>query len=107
MGGVQAVALDHTVDSDVENPFHGTSRCHMMRGSPVKTQPDPMWQTTKWLEAHVGSLGEEDIMWWLLVMLLTHGGPGPPGNLLNTSWPCRAGQPRCLLVLYVHLVPQC
>ena len=63
------------MDSNEENPFHETSRHHMMRGSPVKTCHDPMWQMTKWLEVCMGNLGEEDITWWLLVMPLTDGGP--------------------------------
>ena len=32
-----------------------------------------MWQTTKWLEASEGNLGEEDITWWPLLLLLTDG----------------------------------
>ena len=75
------MALDYKADSDEENPFHETSRHHMMRVSPVKTCPNPVWQMTKWLEACVGSLGEEDIAWWLLVMSLTDGGPGAAKEL--------------------------
>ena len=47
----------------------------------MKTCPNPMWQMTKWLEACVGSLGEEDITWWLLVTPLTDGGPGAAKEL--------------------------
>ena len=73
-GGAQATSLDYKEDSDGESPFHETSRCIMMRSSPVKTRLDPLWQMTMWLEACGESLGEEDITWWLLVMPLTDGG---------------------------------
>ena len=73
-GGVQVASLDYKEDSNGESPFHETSRCIMMRSSPLGTHLDPLWQTTMWLEACGDSLGEEDITWWLLVMLLTDGG---------------------------------
>ena len=74
MGRVQAESLDYKEDSDRESPFHETSRCIMMRSSPVGKRLDPLWQTTMWLEACGDSLGEEDITWWLLVVPLTDGG---------------------------------
>ena len=74
MGRVQAVSLNYKEDSDSESPFHETSRCILMRSSPVGTHLDPLWQTMTWLEACRDSLKEEDIMWWLLVIPLTDGG---------------------------------
>ena len=61
MGGAQAAALDNAVDSDGESPFPKTSWHHVMGSSSKKTQLDPMWQTTSWLEADIKSLGEQDI----------------------------------------------
>ena len=60
-GGAQATALDYTADSDRESPFPKISWCHVMRGSPKKAQPDPMWEATKWLEEHVEK-PEEDVL---------------------------------------------
>ena len=88
-GGVQATLLDYKEDSDGESPFHETSRCIMMRSSPVGTCLDPLWQTTTWLEACRDGLGEEDIMWWLLVMPLTDGGTAAAKELtkhLISAW---------------------
>ena len=73
-GGVQATSLDYKEDSDRESSSHETSRCIMIRSSPVRTHLDLMWQMMKWLEACRESLGEEDIAWWPLVVPLTHGG---------------------------------
>ena len=73
-GGVQAMSLDYKEDSDRGSPFHETSRCIMMKSSPVEAHLDPMWQMMMWLEACGENLGEEDITWWLLVMPLTDGG---------------------------------
>ena len=76
-GGAQAMALDYANDSDGESPFPETSRCRVMRGSPKKVQPDPMWEVTKWLEVCIETLREEDVPWWLLVALLMDvGTPG-------------------------------
>ena len=76
-GGAQAAALDHAADSDEESPFPKASWCHVMRGSPKKVQLDPMWEMTKWLEACVETLGEEDVLWWPLVApLMDAGTPG-------------------------------
>ena len=72
-GGVQATSLDLDEDTDDENSFHESSRCIMMQCSPIKKCLDPMCQTTKWLEASGGNLGEEDITWWLLLLPLTDG----------------------------------
>ena len=72
--GVQAASLDYEEDSNERSPFHETSRCIMMRSSPVRTHLDPLWQMKKWLEACEESLREEDIAWWPLVMPLTDGG---------------------------------
>ena len=61
----------------------------MMRSSPVGTCLDPLWQMTMWLEACGDSLGEEDIMWWLLVMPLTDGGTAATRELakcLISAW---------------------
>ena len=63
------MALDYVADSNEESPFH-----HVMKGSPKKAQPDPMWEVIKWLEAHVETLREEDVPWWPLVVLLTDEG---------------------------------
>ena len=68
------MSLDYKEDSNGESPFHETSRCIMMRSSPVGTHLDPLWQMTMWLEACRDSLGEEDITWWPLVVPLTDGG---------------------------------
>ena len=72
-GGVQAMSLHFDEDPDDENSFHESSRCIMMRCSPIMTCLDPMWQTTKWLEASEGNLGEGDITWWPLLLPLTDG----------------------------------
>ena len=75
-GGVQATALDFAADSNGESSFPETSQHHVMRGSP-KRGPDPMWEVTKWLDAHVEPLREEDVLWWPLVALLMNvGTPG-------------------------------
>ena len=74
MGGVQAASTDYKEDSNRESPFHETSRCIMMRSSPVGTRLDPLWQTMTWLEACRDSRVEEDIAWWPLVMPLTDWG---------------------------------
>ena len=74
MGGAM---LDYTADSNEESTFPKVSWCHVMRGSPKKVQLDPMWEMTKWLEACVETLREEDVLWWLLVALLMDAGtPG-------------------------------
>ena len=73
MGGAQAMSLDFDEDPDDENSFHESSRHIMMQCCPIKKCLDPMWQTTKWLEASEGNLGEEDITWWPLLLLLTDG----------------------------------
>ena len=85
----QAVLLDYKEDSDGESPFHETSRHIMMRSSQVGTHFDPLWQTTMWLEACGDSFGEEDIIWWLLVMPLTDGGTAATKELtkcLVSAW---------------------
>ena len=41
--------------------------------SPVERCLDPMWQTTKWLQACKESLDEEEISWWPLLLPLTDG----------------------------------
>ena len=79
-GGAQAMVLDYTADSDGESPFPETSQHHVMRGSPKKVWPDPMWEVTKWLEAHVETLKKEDVPWWLLVVpLMDVGAPDTRG----------------------------
>ena len=81
--------LDYKEDSDGKSPFHETSRCIMMRSSPVGTRLDPLWQTMMWLEACRDSLGEEDITWWPLVMPLTDGGTAATKELakcLVSAW---------------------
>ena len=71
------VALDYAADSNGVSPFPKTSQHPVMRGSPRKTQPDPMWEVTKWLEVHVDALREEDVLWWQLVApLMDAGTPG-------------------------------
>ena len=83
------MSLDHNEDSNGESPFHETSRCIMMRSSPVGTHLDPLWQITMWLEACRDSLGEEDITWLLLVMPLTDGGTAVDKELakhLISAW---------------------
>ena len=70
MGGAQATALDYAADYDGKSPFPKASWHHVMRGSPKKVQPDPMWEVTKWLEACVETLREEDVLWWPLVVPL-------------------------------------
>ena len=85
----QAVLLDYKEDSDEESPFHETSRHIMRRSSPVGTCLDPLWQTTMWLEACGDSFGEEDIIWWLLVMPLTDGSTAATKELtkcLVSAW---------------------
>ena len=64
--------LDFDEDTDDKNSFHESSRCIMMQCSPMKKSMDPMWQTTKWLEACGGNLGK-DTKWWLLLLPLTDG----------------------------------
>ena len=81
------VQLDYKEDSDGESPFHETSRCIMMRSSPVGTRLDPLTMT--WLEACRDSLEEEDIMWWPLVMPSTDGGTAATKELtkcLISTW---------------------
>ena len=78
-GGAQAASLDFDEDTDDENSFHESSRHIMMQCSPIKKCLDPMWQTTKWLEASEGNLGEEDITWWPLLLPLIDGGNGCQG----------------------------
>ena len=43
MGGAQAMALDYTAGYDEEIPFPEASRHWVMRGSPKKVWPDPMY----------------------------------------------------------------
>ena len=81
--GVQATSLDYKEDSDGESPFHETNKRIMMRSSPVGTHLDHLWQMTMWLEACRDSLGEEDIMRWLLVIPLTDGGTATTKQLAN------------------------
>ena len=77
MGRSQAVVLDHAADSEEESPFPETSQHHVMKGSPKKVWPDPMWEVIKWLEACIEILREEDVPWWPLVVPLTdEGAPG-------------------------------
>ena len=77
MGGAQAMALDYTADSNGESPFPETSQHCVMRGSPKKVWPDSMWEVTKWLEACIETLREEDVPWWPLVApLMDVGAPG-------------------------------
>ena len=73
-GGAQATALNYAAGSNEESPFPEASWHCVMMGSPKKVWPDPMWEMTKWLEARVETLGEEDVPWWLLVVLLTDAG---------------------------------
>ena len=76
-GGAQAMALDYAADSDGESPFPETSQCRVIKGSPKKVWLDRMWEATKWLEACVETLEEEDVPWWLLVPpLMDVGAPG-------------------------------
>ena len=56
MGGAQASVLDYAADSNGESPFPETSWHRVIRGSPKKVQPDPMWEVTKWLEACIETL---------------------------------------------------
>ena len=107
MGGAQAVALDHTADSDEESPFPKTSQCRMMKGSPKKVWPDPIWEAIKWLEVHVETLREEDVQWWPLVAPLTDEGALAPGSSLCTSWPHGSGWLRWPLPSFVHPPPLC
>ena len=72
-GGVQATSLDFDTDMDEEEAFHKSNRCIMMQCSPVKMRLDPMWQTTKWLQACEESLDEEAISWWPLLLPLPDG----------------------------------
>ena len=77
MGGTQAMVLDYTADSHGESPFPKTSQHPVMRGSPRKTQPNPMWEVTKWMEVHVDALREEDVpLWQLVAPLMDAGAPG-------------------------------
>ena len=55
MEGAEAAALDDAADSNGESPFPETT-C-VMRDSPKKVQPDPMWEATKWLEVCIETLG--------------------------------------------------
>ena len=73
-GGAQATVLDYAADSDGESPFPETSQHCVMRGSPRKAQPDPMWEPTKWLEVHIETLREEDVPRWQLVVPLMDAG---------------------------------
>ena len=76
-GGAQTTALDYAADSNGESPFPETSQHCVMRGSPKKVWPNPMWEVTKWLEVCIEPLREEDVPWWLLVVPLTDvGAPG-------------------------------
>ena len=76
MGGAQAKALDYAADSDGESPFPETSWHSVMRVSPKKVKPNPMWEATKWLEVHIETMMEDD-PWWPLVAPLTDVGmPG-------------------------------
>ena len=78
-GGAQTAVLDYTADSNGESPFPKTSQCHVMRGFPKKAQPNPMWKVTKWLEACIETLREEDVPWWQLVVpLMDAGTTGTP-----------------------------
>ena len=71
------MVLDHAADSDGESLFPKTSQCHVMKGSPKKVQPDPMWEGIKWFEEHVETLRDDDVQWWPLVVPLTDEGvPG-------------------------------
>ena len=71
------MALDYTADSDGESPFPETNQRCVMRGSPKKVHPNPMWEATKLLEVHIETLREEDVPWWPLVVPLTDvGTPG-------------------------------
>ena len=72
MGGAQAASLDFNADTDEEEAFHESNRCIMLRCS-VKRCLDPMWQTTKWLQACEESLDEEEISWWPLLLPLADG----------------------------------
>ena len=74
MGGTQAAVLDYATDFDGKSPFPETSQHHVMRGSPKKVQPDPMWEMTKLLEVHMETLREENVLWWLLVVPLMDTG---------------------------------
>ena len=73
-GGAQAAALDYAADSNGDSPFPESSWYRVMRGSPKKAQPHPMWELIKWLEAHVETLREEDVLWWQLVAPLMDTG---------------------------------
>ena len=89
MGGAQPVALDYAADSNGESPFPKTSRCHVMRGSPKKAQPNPMWELIKWLEVCVETLREEDVLWWQLVVPLMDAGAAGTRELAKcflTMW---------------------
>ena len=89
MGDTQATSLAYKEDSNGESPFHETSRCIMMRSSPVRTRLDPLWQMMAWLKACRESLGEEDITWWLLVVPLTDWGTAAAKELtkhLVSAW---------------------
>ena len=70
-GGAQAASLDFDADTDEEEVFHESNRCIMMQCSPVKRCLDPMWQTTKWLQACEESLDKEEISCLLLLLPLT------------------------------------
>ena len=71
------MVLDYAADSNEESPFPESSQCHVMRGSPKKVWPNPMWEVTKWLEACVETLREEDVPWWpLAVLLMDVSAPG-------------------------------
>ena len=74
MGGAQAMMLDYTADFDGKSPFPNTSWQYVMRGSPKKAQPDPMWEVIKWLEVCIETLREEDVPWWQLVAPLMDAG---------------------------------
>ena len=71
MGGAQATALDYAADSNGESPIPKVSWHRVMRSSPKKVWPDPMWEVTKWWEACVETPG-----WLLVAPLMNAGIPG-------------------------------